>query len=121
MTGRAALGILLALAGSLAAVPVIVLLGLAAVLFEAIRAIWRRRGLANVTYERRLGSDRAVVGDVVPLDIVVWNRKRLPLAWLRAEDTVSAGVRIREREIKVAETGDRLVENAWTLAPFERV
>jgi uncharacterized protein (DUF58 family) len=121
MSGRAALGILLALIGSLAAIPVVVLLGLAAVLFEAIRAIWQRRGLAGVTYERRLGTDRAVVGDVVPLDIVVWNRKRLPLAWLRAEDLASAGVRVRERELKVHETGERMMENAWTLAPFERV
>ncbi len=121
MTGRAALGIVLALGGSLSGTAIIVLLGLAIVLLEAIQSLWRRRGLADVEYTRRLATDRAVVGDVVPLDITVWNRKRLPLAWLRAEDAATAGLDVREREMAVSESMGRVLANAWTLAPFERV
>jgi uncharacterized protein (DUF58 family) len=121
MTGRAALGIALALGGSLSATPVVVVLGLAIVLYEAIRALWRHRGLADVEYARRLSTDRAVAGDVVALDITVWNRKRLPLAWLRAEDAASPGLIVRERELLGTETMGQALVNAWTLAPFERV
>lgn len=121
MTGRAALGVVLALGGSLAATPVVVLLGLAIVLLEGIRALWRRQGLEDVEYARQLSTARAVVGDVVGLDISVWNRKRLPLAWLRAEDAASAGLVVRERELAHSETMGRVLANAWTLAPFERV
>src|SRR5512134_3163995 len=121
MTGRAALGIVLALLGSLAGAPLVVLLGLAAVLLEGIRWIWQRGGLAQVSYERRLATDRAVVGDVVPLEIEVWNRKRLPLAWLRAEDAASEGLQVRERELVPTEWFGHALANAWSLAPFERV
>jgi len=121
MAGRAALGVALALAGSLSGTSIVVLLGLAIVLLEGIRALWRRRGLADVEYTRRLSTHRAVVGDVVGLDISVWNRKRLPLAWLRAEDAATAGLVVRERELIHSETMGRALANAWTLAPFERV
>ncbi len=121
MTGRGLLGIALALVGSVIGSPLIVLLGLAGALFEAIRWLWRRQGLTGVVYERRLARDHAVVGDVIPLDISVWNRKRLPLAWLRAEDAATPGFAIRERELVVTEDFGLALPNAWTLAPFERV
>ena len=121
MTGRALLGIALVVAGSIAGSPLVVLLGLAAAVFEGVRLVWRRRGLAAVVYERRLARDRAVVGDTVPLDVTIWNRKRLPLAWLRAEDAATAGVSVRERRFALTEDFGLALENAWTLAPFERV
>ncbi|HYM84255.1 MAG TPA: DUF58 domain-containing protein [Candidatus Dormibacteraeota bacterium] len=120
MTARAFLGIGLVLVGSVLGSPLVVLLGLAAAVFEAVRLVWRGRGLRAVTYERRLARDRAVVGDVVPLDITVWNRKRLPLAWLHAEDAMTTGISVAERELTRTEEGQAL-ENAWSLAPFERV
>jgi uncharacterized protein (DUF58 family) len=121
MTGRAALGLVLALVGSLIGAPLVVVLGLAIAVLEAIRAVWTRRGLADVEYERRFGSDRAVVGDVVPLDVTVWNRKRLPLAWLRADDLASPHLAVRERELVEVDGFGRALVNAWTLAGFERV
>jgi uncharacterized protein (DUF58 family) len=121
MTGRAALGLILAVGGSLlAAVPVVVL-GLAMTLIDLIGSVWRRRGLDEVTYRRTFATDRAVVGDVVPLDITIWNRKRLPLAWLRAEDRASPHLTVREREMVRTEDMGRALANAWTLAPYERV
>jgi len=121
MTGRAALGVALTLAGSLAGVALVVVLGLAIALLELVRLVWARRGLRDVTYARRLATHRAVTGDEVPLDVVVWNRKRLPLAWLRASDLASAGLAVRERELRAAEDFGLALVNAWSLAPYERV
>jgi uncharacterized protein (DUF58 family) len=57
----------------------------------------------------------------VPLDVSIWNRKRLPLAWLRAEDRASDGIELGERALTATDDWGRSLENAWTLAPFERV
>ncbi len=119
--GQLGLGIVLVLVGSFLGIPAIVLLGLVLALAEAVREVWARRGLAGVTYERRLPHPRGVVGDEIPLDITVWNRKPLPLAWLRVEDEASAGVVVRERELVETGEGPDVLRNAWTLAPFERV
>jgi uncharacterized protein (DUF58 family) len=121
VTGRTALGLALGLGGSLLAVPLVVVLGLAIVLHDAVHGVWRRRGLEAVEYERTFGTPRAVVGDVVPLDVSVWNRKRLPLAWLRAEDRAAVGLEVQERTLVLADEWGRVLENAWTLAPYERV
>jgi uncharacterized protein (DUF58 family) len=119
--GQLALGLLLVVAGSFAQVPAIVLLGLVLALVEAVRQVWVARGLAGVRYTRRLPHPRGVVGDEIPLDLTVWNRKALPLGWLRVDDEATDGVVVRERPlIPFDDEPDRL-RNAWTLAPFERV
>jgi uncharacterized protein (DUF58 family) len=119
--GQAALGIAFIVGGSVAESPAIVLLGLALVFVEAIRQVWARRGLDGIEYSRHLAQPRGVVGDELPLDISVWNRKRLPLAWLKAEDVAGEGVRVRERALVEGSSGESILRNAWTLAPFERV
>ena len=121
MTGQAWLGLGLVLGGGLIGAPIVVLLGLVGLLLEAARGIWVRHGLRDVVYERRLGRDRAVVGDEIPLAVSVWNRKRLPLPWLRADDAASPGTVVRERRLAAAEDGGLALRNTWTLAPFERV
>jgi uncharacterized protein (DUF58 family) len=115
------LGILLVIAGSFLASPAIVLLGLVLAFADAIRQVWARRGMEGVTYARRLPHPRGVAGDEIALDITVWNRKALPLAWLRAEDEASLGVVVRERDLLASGDGPDALHNAWTLAPFERV
>ena len=55
------------------------------------------------------------------MTVEVWNRKRLPLAWLRADDDASFGVVVRERELVDSVRGNGALRNVWTLAPFERV
>ena len=121
MTGRLAVGIGLILFGSLFAGPIIVILGLAVVLFEGLRLLWARRGLHALHYERRLPVDRVVCGDAIPLEVVVWNHKRLPLSWVRVDDETSPGVGGRDRELVARDDGRALLRNTWTLAPFERV
>jgi len=118
--GQFALGLALVLAGSWLATPPIVLLGLVIAFAEGVRQVWVRYGMAGVEYRRSIPEPRVVVGDEMRLDIVVWNRKALPLAWLRVEDEASARVVVRERDLMDG-AGRAVLRNAWTLAPYERV
>ncbi|HXI79346.1 MAG TPA: DUF58 domain-containing protein [Verrucomicrobiae bacterium] len=113
--------ILLLLLGVFLAVPVVVILSIVVLVVELVGQVWARFGLKDVTYVRRLDRDRIGWGEEIPVAIEVWNRKRLPLAWLRAEDAASAGVVVRERAVAVGRRGAFVLRNAWTLAPFERV
>ena len=118
----AALGLGLLALGAVAGAPGLMLVGVLALLVAWLRGLWARFGLRDVTYERHLGTDRAVWGDEIPLDVTVWNRKLLPLAWLRTHDFVSDGAHLRERELTRSDTpGMAFLENRWTLAWFERV
>lgn len=121
MTLEGALGFGLLLAGSFLGVPVAVVLGIVVLLFEAVRQPWSRRGLADVHYTRRLARDRLEWGDETTLTVSIWNRRRIPLAWLRADDAASTGVVVSERPLVLSGSGDRVLRNVWTLAPFERV
>ena len=121
MTGTAFLAILLLLAGTFFDVPVAVILAIVVLLLEIVRAIWARNGLGRLVYLRRLSRDRMTWGEEIPATIEVWNRKALPLAWVRAEDEATPGVIVAERALTVGDRGQRVLRNAWTLAPFERV
>jgi uncharacterized protein (DUF58 family) len=98
-----------------------VVLGVAAVLFDLVRAGWAGRALDRVTYRRRLGPTPLVAGDEVPLAIEIWNAQRLPLPWVRADDRTSPTAEIGERELTLVEDLGTALRNAWTLAPHERV
>ena len=121
MTSVAFAAILLLLLGTFLDVPVAVILSIVVLMVEIVRQVWTRFGLTGVTYRRRLERDRIAWGEEIPVTIEVWNRKRLPLAWLRADDAATPGVVVRERELAVGRTGENVMRNAWTLAPFERV
>jgi uncharacterized protein (DUF58 family) len=65
-----------------------------------------------------------VAGDNVPLDVTIWNRKRLPLPWVTAEDRLGERLNVRERpEMQLDEDrlGTLLLRNDWALAWYERV
>ncbi len=51
------------------------------------------------------------------MTIEVWNRKRLPLAWLRADDDASSGVVVRERDLV---DGSRGAARCGTSGPSRR-
>ncbi len=121
MTPVALAAILLLLIGTFLDVPVAIILAIVVLLVEIVRAVWARYGLHDVRYVRRLGRDRMTWGEDIPLAIEVWNRKPLPLAWLRADDDAPAEVRVRERTLAVGDEGAAVLRNVWTLAPYERV
>jgi uncharacterized protein (DUF58 family) len=121
MTGVGFAAILLLLLGIFLEVPVAVILSIVVLMIEAVRQVWTRFGLSGVSYRRRLERDRIGWGEEIPVTVEIWNRKRLPLAWLRADDAATHGVVIRERALALGRTGSAVLRNVWTLAPFERV
>jgi uncharacterized protein (DUF58 family) len=116
------LGIGLIVLGAFAGTPGLLLVGALLILSSVVRTLWSRYGLRNLTYERHLVRDRAVMGEHVELRISAWNDKLLPLAWLEADDLVSDGLVVRERPVTRSDRpGFGALRSTWTLAPFERV
>lgn len=121
MTPQAVAALVLVLAGTALNAPIVMVLGILTLLLETIRQVWARYGLHDVTYARHLATSRTTWGEEIPMSVEVWNRKRLPLAWLRADDEATHGVVVRERALVEGEGGGGVLRNVWTLAPFERV
>ena len=108
--------------GLLNAAPGIILLAVLTLMTTWLSTLWTRHGLAGVTYRRRLAHDRAVWGELVPLEVAIENRKVLPLAWLRAEDFVTEGVEIVDHVMSSSgRYGFAILQNVWSLGPFERI
>jgi uncharacterized protein (DUF58 family) len=121
MTLTALFAIVLLLVGTWLDVPIAIVLAIVVLILEIVRAIWARNGLSRIVYRRHLDRDRITWGEEIATEIETWNRGRLPLSWLRAEDEASAGVTVRERPLVIGGRGGRVLRNAWTLLPFERV
>ncbi len=123
MTGWTALALGMGVASVLAGVPGLLLLALATFGYGATTRLWTRYGLRDLSYERRLGTGRAVVGDTVDLDVAVWNRKALPLPWVAADDLVTDGIEVSEKALELDEVAlrRRSLRNTWALGWYERV
>jgi uncharacterized protein (DUF58 family) len=121
MTPGALLAIGLIVVGSILQIPIVVILGFVVLMIEFVHTLWAAQGLDGLTYVRRLATHRTSWGDDIPMTIEVWNRKRLPLAWLRADDATSRGVALEGHELVEAEEAGDVLRNVWTLAPYERV
>jgi uncharacterized protein (DUF58 family) len=121
MTPRGLAAIGLIVLGAVLRVPVAAVLGIVALTVEVIHGIWASRGLRGVQYVRHLATDRLAWGDEAAVAIEVWNRKALPLAWLRADDAATSGLVVRERQTVETEEMGPTLRNTWTLAPYERV
>lgn len=124
MAGWLALAAAMIAVGAAASAPGLFIVAAATIGYGSLTRVWSRYGMGGVEYERHLGTTRAVAGDVVPLDVTVWNRKPLPLPWLAAQDLVTDGISIRERPVMDRDDerlGRRVLANAWALAWFERV
>jgi len=113
--------ILLLLLGMVLDVPVVVILAIVVLVIETVGQLWARFGLRDLAYHRTLARDRTGWGDEIDTTIEVWNRKPLPLAWLRADERASPGVVVRERDLTIGRSGGAVLRNVWSLAPFERV
>ena len=124
MTGWTALAVGMAVGGVLFEIPGLFLVAAATFGYGATTRLWTRYGLTDLSYGRRLGTDRAVAGDTVDLAVSVWNRKALPLPWVAADDLVTEGIGVRERkalELDEVTIQRRSLRNTWALAWYERV
>jgi uncharacterized protein (DUF58 family) len=118
-----ALAALLVAIGALAGAPGLLLIAGITLAYGSLTRIWTRYGMREVSYWRTLGAQRAVVGDEVPLDITIWNRKPLPLPWIAADDPITDGIDVRERPLldRDEQFSRRSLRNVWSLTWFERV
>jgi uncharacterized protein (DUF58 family) len=122
MTLPAVIALGLILLGVAASAYGLIVLGILAGATSWLSNLWSRRGLDGVRYERNLANDRAVWGDSIELTVTIENRKLLPLAWLQADDFGSGDIVVRERPLIPSERpGYGILQNVWSLAPFERV
>ncbi|MGZ8502639.1 MAG: hypothetical protein ACXWW6_07285, partial [Candidatus Limnocylindrales bacterium] len=119
---RPILGGLLVLAGGLLGIPILVVFGVVVLVLAWLRAIWARRALRRLRVERQFEPDRVMCGDDAHLVVTAWNRKVLPLPWLRAEETLPLELRPDHGQGgRGWALGSRSLVNGWTLGPHERV
>ena len=124
MSNWVALAILLGLIGAVARVPGLILVATITLLYGTVTRLWTRYGVLRIEYARTLAAERGVVGDVVPLDVTIWNRKPLPLPWVAVDDLVTDGIVIREASTLDRDTerhARRVLFNEWSLSWYERV
>jgi uncharacterized protein (DUF58 family) len=124
MAGWIALAAGMVLVGMVAGAPGVVLVAVLTLGYASLTAVWTRYGTARLEYRRRLSTPRAVAGDDVGLDVIIWNRKALPLPWVTGEDRVPDRLSVREREEMPRDEawpGTLLLRNDWALGWYERV
>jgi uncharacterized protein (DUF58 family) len=115
-------GIVLLVVGAALRSPALLAVGAIVELVAILRSAWTRFGLRNLTYERHLDTPRAPVGEEIGLDLVVRNRKLLPIPWLGVEDLVTRQSVIAGRTLEPsADPGLAVLRTTWTLGWFQRV
>ncbi len=118
---RPTLGVLLVVVGGLLGVSILVVFGVVVLVVAWLRTVWARHALRRVRIERRFEPDRVMCGDSAHLIVTAWNRKLMPLPWLRAEEPLPTELRPEDDPVgrgwKVA---SRTLVSGWTLGPHER-
>jgi uncharacterized protein (DUF58 family) len=115
-------GVALLVVGGLLPAPALIVVGAIVELVWLLRSMWTRFGLRGLSYERRLDTPRAAVGEEISLELVVRNRKVLPVPWLAVEDLVTRGSTIVGRTLEPsAIPGVAVLRTTWTLGWFQRV
>ena len=115
-------GLVLIVFGAFLRAPGLIAVGVIVDLVWLLRTLWTRYGLRGVSYERKLGATRALVGEEIPLELIVRNRKILPLPWLEVEDFVSEGAYFVDRPLEPSDQpGFAILRTTWTLGWFQRV
>ncbi len=122
MSGWTIVGLAMVVLGASLGAPGLLLVGGLTLLSRWLTTLWSRYGLDAISYERRLGTRRAVWGDEVALDVEVWNRKVLPVPLLTADDHVTDTLRVAGRPLVASERpGQGALQNSWSLLWYERV
>ncbi len=115
-------GVTLMVLGGILRSPALIAVGTVVALVWLLRSLWTRFGLRDLSYERHLDTPRASVGEEIALDLVVRNRKLLPVPWLAVEDLVTRGATIVGRTLGPSViAGVEVLRTTWTLGWFQRV
>ncbi len=72
--------------------------------------LWNRRMLQGIQVRRQF-TDRAFYGDQVPVELVVHNTSRLPIPWLKVQESLPTELRLGQLQPQVTSLGPR---ERWT-------
>jgi uncharacterized protein (DUF58 family) len=117
------LSILMILLGLLLGQRAVLVLPIFLLLTIAAGHWWNDRALRDVTYRRRIARKRAFPGETVDVEVMVENRKLLPVPWLRVDDEWPLAVPPTDTQAlgpsPVADTGE--LTHVFALRWYERV
>ncbi|MBM3932899.1 MAG: DUF58 domain-containing protein [SAR202 cluster bacterium] len=84
---------------------------------------WNRSALYGLIYERKFSDPRIFLGDTLEMDLLLTNKKIVPLSWVKIEDIVPEGVKIVEAsKINDAPAWDlRYLRHTTAVAWYERI
>ncbi len=117
-----AMALLLTLVGLLFKLSALLTIAALLLTIVAVSWLWNRFAVFGLDFERRFSETRAFVGETVTLELVVANRKFLPLSWLRVIDTLPADLPIEGLEIsKRADTNQGELNTFWSLKWYEQI
>jgi uncharacterized protein (DUF58 family) len=117
----ATLLVLLALSVAMRDAPLF-LLCLALLVAALLSWFWERYALERVQYSHHLSRSRAAFGDEVELEVVVVNRKLLPLSWLEVEDEVPAELEVVHGRVQPSyRSGRAVLAGLMAMRPYERI
>lgn len=102
--------------------PLLLLLGVLALLVLFASDIWAKYCFRDVRYQREFSEQRVLFGEEVTLSISLENAKLLPLPWLEVEDMVPRVLTFAGRRLRVSMTSNSVVlESLFSLRWYERV
>ncbi len=100
---------------------VVALSGLAFVVAVTAR-IWSALSLEEITYSVSSKTTHAFIGDEIELEIIVENRKPLPIPWLRISEFIPQGLEIVGQEDQFIDyMGGTPLEESVSLGRYERL
>ncbi len=102
--------------------PLMLIVGLLALLVLLLIDIWAKYCLASLHFARTLSQQRVNFGEEITLSATVENAKILPLPWLEIEDDVPRVLPVRGRQLRINPTTNRAqLESLFSTRWYERV
>ncbi|MBM3944601.1 MAG: DUF58 domain-containing protein [SAR202 cluster bacterium] len=99
---------------------ILIAFGVMGLVVSGVSWVWSRIALQDVSYERRLGSKRAFIGEEVAFSVALTNRKPIPLPMV--EDEIPEAVEVVGEELAVSPSSHtRSLRHRTAMAWYERV
>lgn len=86
--------------------------------------LWSRNTLFGIFYQRRFHHTHAFPGEITEVEIVMENRKWLPVTWIQVEDNWPFAFSPTQEDVLAESNGDPnegVLVNAYSLRWYERV